>query len=70
MELNTNFVDINNIKSNLNDNYEGLNPSKLEDKALRKVADDFESFFTQQLLDISLKSSKIAGEGNGSDKKL
>ena len=67
MELSTDFVDINNIKSNLTNNYSELNTSKLEDKALRKVADDFESFFTQQLLDISLKSTKIAGEGNGSD---
>ncbi len=67
MEVNTNFVDINNIKSNVAKDYQNINTSKLEDKALRKVADDFESFFTQQLLDISLKSTKIAGEGSGSD---
>ena len=67
MELNTNFVDINNIKSDSAKNYKDMNVSKLEDEALRKVTDDFESFFTQQLLDISLKSTKIAGEGNGSD---
>jgi Rod binding domain-containing protein len=67
MELNTNFVDINNIKSNPLKNYENINTSKLEDDALRKVSDDFESFFMQQLLDISLKNTKVAGEGSGSD---
>ncbi|PLY09844.1 MAG: hypothetical protein C0625_01215 [Arcobacter sp.] len=67
MEINTNFVDINNIKSNPIKNYKDLNTSKLEDDTLRKVTNDFESFFTQQLLDISLKSTKIAGEGSGSD---
>lgn len=67
MELNTNFVDINNIKSNPVKNYEKLNTSKLENEGLRKVSDDFESFFMQQLLDISLKSTKVAGEGSGSD---
>jgi len=67
MELNTSFVDINNIKSNPVKNYEKLNTETLEDEALRKVANDFESFFMQQLLDISLKSTKIAGEGSGSD---
>lgn len=67
MELNTNFVDINSIKSNPVKNYENINATKLEDEALRKVSNDFESFFMQQLLDISLKSTKIAGEGSGSD---
>lgn len=67
MELNTNFVDINNIKSNPAKNYKEINPSKLEDDALRNVTDDFEAFFMQQLLEISLKSTPIAGEGSGSD---
>jgi len=67
MELNTNFVDVNNIKSNAAKNYKDINTSNLEDAALRKVTDDFESFFTQQLLDISLKTTKVAGEGSGSD---
>jgi len=67
MELNTNFVDINNIKSNPVNNYKEVNTLKLEDEALRKVTNDFEAFFMQQLLDISLKSTSIAGEGSGSD---
>jgi len=67
MELNTNFVDINSIKSNPVKNYKEINTSNLEDDALRKVTDDFESFFMKQLMDISLKSTPIAGEGSGSD---
>ena len=47
--------------------FSNLNTKNLEDEALRKVSDDFETFFTQQLLDISLKSSKMAGGGTGSD---
>jgi len=38
-----------------------------KDGQLKVVCDDFESFFMQQMLDISMKSSKIAGEGTGSD---
>lgn len=43
------------------------NTKNLEDKELRKVADDFESFFMQQIMDVSLKSNNIAGEAAGSD---
>ena len=38
-----------------------------EDAALRKVSDEFESFFLNQIMDVSLRSSNIAGEGTGSD---
>jgi len=38
-----------------------------DDKQLREVCNDFEAFFMQQMMDISLKSSKLAGEGAGSD---
>lgn len=37
------------------------------EKELKKVCDDFEAFFMQQIMDISLKSTKIAGEGTGSE---
>ncbi|WP_321312050.1 hypothetical protein [Halarcobacter sp.] len=67
MELNTNFVDVNTIKSNPVKSYENINTSSLEDDQLRKVTDDFEAFFLQQLLDISLKDTNLAGEGSGSD---
>jgi Rod binding domain-containing protein len=67
MEINSNLVDINTIKANPTDKYKNIDSSKLEDENLRKVTDDFEAFFMQQLLDISLKSTPIAGEGSGSD---
>jgi len=38
-----------------------------DDQQLREVCDDFEAFFMQQLMDISLKSTNVAGEGAGSD---
>jgi peptidoglycan hydrolase FlgJ len=48
------FENIKSADKNSNDN-------------LRKATDDFEAFFMQQLLDISMKNSKIAGEGTGSE---
>ncbi len=57
---------LNSMKLQSKD-FSGLNSKNAEDKTLRKVSDDFETFFTQQLLDISLKSTKIAGGGTGSD---
>ncbi|MCK9162061.1 MAG: hypothetical protein GX118_00650 [Arcobacter butzleri] len=42
-------------------------PKTDEAKQLKEACDEFESFFMQQLLDISLKSSSIGGEGAGSD---
>ncbi len=44
-----------------------LDTKSQEDAVLRKVSDDFEAFFTQHFLDISLKETNIAGEGAGSD---
>jgi hypothetical protein len=43
---------------------------KLNDKTdeqLKAACDEFESFFLRQFMDISLKSTKVAGEGAGSD---
>lgn len=37
------------------------------DKKLQDACNDFESFFVQQMLEVSLKSSAIAGEGVGSE---
>ena len=37
------------------------------DDALKKATDDFEAFFMQQLLEISMKNQKIAGRGTGSE---
>jgi len=57
---------LNSMKLQSND-FSKLKNKNLEDESLRKVSDDFETFFTQQLLDISLKSTKMAGGGTGSD---
>ena len=39
----------------------------IENKDLREASNDFESFFMQQLMDVSLRSTNIAGDGTGSD---
>jgi Rod binding domain-containing protein len=70
MQIDTNsLINMDNIKTSSSnvDKFKNIDSSKLEDKELRKVTDDFESFFMQQLLDISLKHTKFAGEGSGSD---
>jgi Rod binding domain-containing protein len=48
---------------NITNNLEALK----EDKALRQVSNDFESFFLNQILDVSLRNTAVAGEGTGSD---
>jgi len=57
---------INPVDLQTND-IKNINPKNLDDKKLKEVCNDFESFFMQQLLDISLKTSKVAGDGTGSD---
>lgn len=65
MELNsTNLVDITTLQ---NKDFKNIKTDNLEDKELREVANSFESFFLNQIMDVSLKSTKIAGEGPGSD---
>jgi Rod binding domain-containing protein len=65
MEVTNQFLDVNAIKPKKLDN---LNSRPLnDDKALKEVCNDFESFFMNHFLETSLKSSKIAGEGTGSE---
>ncbi len=64
MEISNQFVDINTLKP---DKFKNINNSNLDNQNLKKVCNDFESFFMGQLLDVSLRSSKVAGEGVGSD---
>lgn len=47
--------------------FSNLKIDTLGEQKLKKVCDDFESFFSQQLMDISLQSTDIAGKGAGSD---
>jgi len=65
MEINSNnLVDISTLQ---NKDFKNLKTEDLEDKELREVANSFESFFLNQIMDVSLKSTNIAGEGPGSD---
>ncbi len=64
MIINDNYLNSMKLQSK---DFDNLNTKNVEDKTLRKVSDDFETFFSQQLLDISLKNTKMAGGGTGSD---
>jgi len=64
------MLDINNDISLLglkDPSLKNVDASAKEDKALKKVSDDFESFFVQQLMNVSLKGTNVAGEGVGAD---
>jgi len=65
MEINNQFLDINSIKPRAFDNIG--NKDIKNDNGLREVCNSFESFFMNQILEVSLKSSKLAGEGTGSE---
>ncbi|ADG94138.1 conserved hypothetical protein [Arcobacter nitrofigilis DSM 7299] len=60
----TNNVDVSTLNQKKFDN---VNTKNLSDKKLKEVCDNFESFFLKEIMDVSLKSSPIAGEGAGSD---
>ena len=66
MEINSNNLintDILQTKK-----FDNLKSEDIKDnEQLKKVCNDFESFFLNQIMDVSLRSTKIAGEGPGSD---
>ncbi len=65
MEINSNNLinkDILNTKK-----FDNINTENLDDEKLKKVCDSFESYFLNQIMNISLKDTKVAGEGAGSD---
>jgi Rod binding domain-containing protein len=47
--------------------YKKIDTKDMNQDDLRGACDNFESFFMQQLLDISLKNTNIAGGGTGDD---
>jgi len=57
---------INQKNSTLQKGLDNISKST-NNEQLKTVCDDFESFFMQQILDISLRNSTIAGEGTGSE---
>jgi peptidoglycan hydrolase FlgJ len=68
MEIGTNNV-INQdlLQSSKLSNIKQENLKSNDDEQLKKVCNDFESFFLNEIMDVSLRSTKVAGEGAGSD---
>ncbi len=64
IDINTNVNVLDNTASSLTNK---LNMTSKSDENLKAVCDDFEAYFMQQLMDISLKSTNIAGEETGSE---
>lgn len=66
MEINSNNLinkDILNSKK-----FDNIDTKDIKDEAkLREISNDFESFFINQIMDVSLRNTSIAGEEAGSD---
>lgn len=68
MEINTsNLINKDMLQTNKFENVKNAELKNKDEKQLKQVCDDFESYFLNQTLDVSLRSSNIAGEGTGSD---
>tara|TARA_B100001063_G_scaffold207838_1_gene203938 strand:- start:550 stop:855 length:306 start_codon:yes stop_codon:yes gene_type:complete len=66
MDINSNNL-VNMSVINNTKKFDNIKADNLEEEQLKKVSDEFEAFFLKQIMDISLKSTKVAGEGAGSD---
>ena len=60
--INKDILQVSNVS-----NVKEENLKNKDSEQLKKVCDDFESFFLNQIMDVSLRSNNIAGEGAGSD---
>lgn len=68
MEINSNnLLNKDILQVNKFDNVKQENLKDKDSEQLKKVCNDFESFFLNQIMDVSLRSTNIAGEGAGSD---
>ena len=68
MEISSNnLINKDILQVNKFDNIKQENLKDKDDAQLQKVCNDFESFFLNQIMEVSLKSTKVAGEGAGSD---
>ena len=68
MEISSNnLLNKDILQVNKFDNIKQENLKDKDSEQLKKVCNDFESFFLNQIMDVSLRSTKIAGEGPGSD---
>ena len=66
MEINSN--NLINSDEKKKKKFDNIKSEDIKDEeTLRKVSNDFESFFLNQILDVSLRSTNIAGEAAGSD---
>lgn len=66
MEINSNSLINTDILQNKK--LDNVKTNNIQDEeTLRKVSNDFESFFLNEILNVSLKSTNVAGEGAGSD---
>lgn len=68
MEIsNNNLINKDLLQVNKFDNIKQDSLNNKNNEQLKKVCNDFESFFLNQIMEVSLSSTKIAGEGPGSD---
>jgi Rod binding domain-containing protein len=68
MEINSNnLINKDILQTDKLSNLKQENLKNKDTEQLKKVCNDFESFFLNQIMDVSLRSTKVAGEGPGSD---
>ncbi|MBP9490334.1 MAG: hypothetical protein KBE77_02690 [Aliarcobacter sp.] len=68
MEISSNnLINSDILKVDKFNNIKEENLKNKDSEQLKKVCNDFESFFLNQIMDVSLRSTKVAGEGAGSD---
>ena len=63
----SNLINKDILQVNKFDNVTQNNLKNKENEQLKSVCNDFESFFINQIMDVSLRDTNIAGEGSGSD---
>ena len=67
MEINSNnLINKDILQVDRLSNLKQENLKSKDTEQLKKVCNDFESFFLNQIMDVSLRSTKVAGEGPGS----
>ena len=68
MEIGSNsLINKDILKVNKFDGVKQDNLKNKDEEQLKNVCNDFESFFINQIMDVSLRDTNIAGEGSGSD---
>jgi len=70
--MDTNLIGVNSLNTYKDANINNVlksthNVKNASNNKLREASDSFESFFVQQMLEISTKNLHLAGEGTGSE---